>query len=238
MIDDIDLTQPFQGIGADMIAEAAIGVMADPHRGALAGLIPLFSRALKLAQRETSWQQARAAVMWAHAAESAGQAAESLIDRAESDPDRLHLAVSAAAGAATARYPARIVALGRALAGGLLAESETKLDLEQQVIDALSVLERPHLETLVVLEHGDDGVRAALIDGVGLGTLHDRMGYGVAFSRIMSALESGGLATSDPRLFDPAAIASVGSAEHWRPTEFGREVLSRLREAGLQSEQD
>jgi hypothetical protein len=86
----------------------------------------------------------RAEAAWAVAAHEIGEAPEALVSgRGRRRPPAPGYSVGETAS--RSRYPARLVALGRALATGLLSEDDTVLDHEQQTVDALAEIERPHL---------------------------------------------------------------------------------------------
>ena len=82
------------------------------------------------------------------ACEAARMTPRQLERRISSSTTNVDLADAALSGAATAAYEARIVALGRALAAGLLAEDEAVMDVERLVIQAVSDLEASHVRLL------------------------------------------------------------------------------------------
>lgn len=144
-----DKERPFQGVVAESVAGAAIGfAFGGPAGAAAGGLVPLGERLVRLSQTEIFSREARAEAMWAIAGREAGTSRDSLLDAAERDVDRLHMGYSAGQAAATSRYPARVVALGRALAHGICSDDAAELDHWQLVIDAIAAVERPHLVVL------------------------------------------------------------------------------------------
>jgi hypothetical protein len=83
--------------------------------------------------------------------ELGGGGPEALADLAsKSDQTRLLTAMAVDAAARTA-WPARVVALGRVLAAGLIAEDEAKIDEQQLALSAMADMERPHVNLLDLL---------------------------------------------------------------------------------------
>lgn len=68
----------------------------------------------------------------------------------ETEQTRL-LNVNAILGAAGTTWPPKVVALGRVLAAGLIAEDEADIDLQQSAMAAMAELERPHVTLLDLL---------------------------------------------------------------------------------------
>jgi|ERR1022692_3295604 hypothetical protein len=68
----------------------------------------------------------------------------------ETEQTRL-LNVNAILAAADTAWPPKVVALGRVLAAGLIAEDEADIDLQQSALAAMAELERPHVTLLDLL---------------------------------------------------------------------------------------
>lgn len=229
-----ELETPFEGVWADAIAGGAIGFAFGGAAGAAAGaLTPLGARMVKLSQKELFSQESRAAAMWVIAAHEADVDPSDLLDRAESDEVRRHLGYTAADAAVRSRYPARIVALGRALANGIGASDDAELDHWQLIVDALSEVDRPHL---VVLSRFAD-VEDSTLNWQQVKKLN--VEYGASISFLLARLERLGLLhaetvavlSKDGRPGDRERLGA-----HWRLSGFGYAVLDELWRAGGSSE--
>lgn len=229
------------------MAGLAVGFAFGGPLGAIAGaLVPVAERLAKLSFRElrVSHEEAReerAKAAWLIAAKDVGDDAERLLEAASADADRRHLAYSASEGAAEARYPARIVALGRALASGLLATDSASLDHEQQVVDALAAIDRPH----IVLLHDFVNVEGSTTEPVFVRrTLSwpniQRFGsaYGSSLPRLLATLEREGLVHTQTVATlaedDGTPTGHDRAGTFWQITDFGYEVLDRLWQAGVE----
>jgi hypothetical protein len=232
---------PFAGVTRDAIAAAAVGfTFGGPAGGLVGGLTPFAIRLAALSQAEFDGGRDRAVAAWEVAAREVGQAPDVLVRRAEANPDRRHLGYSVGEAASQSRYPERIVALGRALSTGLLTEDSAVLDDEQQMVDALAVIERPHLVLLTSLLHieqlGDGDVSWVPLT-LNWEELQERVPeLKRSLPRLLATVQREGLV----RLDTVSVVApDSGRPEReypgafWRLTPFGLEALARLRQAGL-----
>jgi len=95
--------------------------------------------------------QRRAGDMMTSAAEALGCEPTELADKVvESERARL-LTTTATFGAAQTTWSPRVRALGRALADGLIAEDDAKIDLTDMALAAMTEMERPHVSLLELL---------------------------------------------------------------------------------------
>jgi hypothetical protein len=152
----------------------------------------------------------------------------------------VELAAAAAIGAADARYDARIVALGKALASGILAESADAIDQERIFVEVLSALDRPHVRLLSYMvenekyEGGGPDPRLAVIE--------DLPDISPVFGYLASALERNYLIEQrrklkfrqDWKINGPTNVPE-GMSDRLFVTDFGRQVLDRLVDAGSQT---
>lgn len=242
---------PFEDVWADAIAGAAIGLAFGGPAGAAAGaLTPLGARMFKLAQKELFSQESRAAAMWMIAAHEADVEPGDLLDRAESEEVRRHLGYTAADAAVRSRYPAKIVALGRALANGIGASDDAELDHWQLIVDALSEVDRPHLVVLsrfVNIEDSIDYDENIIDEPVFVRRTLDwqqvkrlNAEYGASISFLLARLERLGLLHAETVAVLSEEDGRPGNEErlgaHWRLSDFGYLVLDELWQAGGSSE--
>lgn len=227
---ELDPVRPFDGLGPDIVAELAIAALAlgaGPAGALLAGLTPLVARGVQLAHRELQAQQQRSAAVWVVAGDRAGLDPVDLMGRADDDADRRHLGYSAAEAGATARYPERIIALGRALADGLLAEDHVTIDREQATIDALAAIERPHLSIMAYLDRAkSNGPYEQNAASEGAIRKQFEPSFGTSLTRVLSCLDREGL----------LEILRLHEEEEWDDyllSDFGNEVLARLRAVAI-----
>jgi hypothetical protein len=231
--DDSLLREPWQGMGPDLLAEGAVAALSLGLAGpsaALAVFTPIFKRSFELAQAERRRRIERAEEMWLHASNTSGRDPLDLIEVADADDDRRHLAYTAGDAAATSRYPERIRALGKALAEGLLAEDDAVLDYQQQVIDALSSVDRPHLailQAMTTTESLGGGLTLSEPTGYTWQGLKEKLpGYRPALRRLLATLEREGLVEVENGTYPGGTLPS------WHPSDFGQDVLARLTAIG------
>ena len=150
--DDEEHGAPGSGSGAAAgIVGTFIGVRLGGTVGALAGagmppyLAPLFERVIGEWRRD---QQKNIAEMAETAATTAALGPEDFGERIGKSPTTRLLTATAAEGAAKTAWPPKVRALGRVLAGGLIADDEARIDLVQLALTAMVDLERPHVMLL------------------------------------------------------------------------------------------
>jgi hypothetical protein len=215
-------------------AGALVDLAAAPAGGPVAAaLTPL----LVWGERAMRRRQTKAAAALAEAAASAEMSADDVLELVDGN-DRLNeLAARALAAAAAATTDAKIRALGRALASGVLAADEATVDAEMLVVDALARLEAAHVRVLDLVSATCQPQRnGVMYRSADLAWTPDLIR--AKYPQIGDALEPV-LAT----LTSLHAIRDVGvGSQGWTPdrptysgTTFGRVLLTRLREAGLES---
>jgi hypothetical protein len=172
------------------------------------------------------------ALMMVDVATSAGDTtAEELLDRADSDDGRIELTMRALAAAARATSDAKIRAIGRALATGVLAADDAIVQHEIYVIDALDRLEAPHVKVLDILS----ATRVPQVSG----QLYKTVELAWPVPAIASKYPQAGAALPSllATLVSIGAITDValGAADYratYETNDFGKLLLERLREAG------
>lgn len=133
---------------------ALVGGVAGGPGGAVAGAAagPAFEPLMRRVWDElVPDSQASAAGVLEAASEHAGIDVEDLADAVLKDEQRRLLAGLALSSGSRTRNRAKIRALGRALAEGVLADDDAKLDQEQLIIRALDDMEAPHIAVLDLL---------------------------------------------------------------------------------------
>lgn len=163
--DDEELAQALDSavpdIGAGVIAAAVAMALPGPA-GLVVGALtpPVMSRVLGRLQERFFQQRATAAeAVLQEAADQLGTDLDGVL-AALTDDSRVQLAGMAVAAGAQTILEDKIVALGRALATGVLADDEALIDEQRLVIGALASLEAPHIRVLrVVAEEWPPGVK-------------------------------------------------------------------------------
>ncbi len=255
MTDDAALDQPGKGLvrnllAPDNVAAAVMGwIGAAGHpAGLLSGLEPIVARVQTLVAAEYQANKQRAAAMWRVAEHEAGRPVAELIDVAASDEDRRFLATSAAAGAEGSRYPARIIAIGKDLAEGLITESLDAVLAEQQIIGAMSALDRHHVVLLRCMALGLPPSGEQLVEHEASEEALCRSLPGVRepFRRLVAVLEREGLAVYRPATNADQSLSEgmrrmavlPGTqrqrSERWVATDFGLTVLRKFRAAAFE----
>jgi len=176
-----------------------------------------------------------------------------LIQAIEQAPGGASLLTRAVEAAATSEYPPSVVAIGRALAEGVVDDG-TRLDEARQFVEALSVVQRPHFVVMWELRadsdvpSGDGSTawvpltlnRAELVEAL-------PSSYRLSLDRLVSTLEreglidrgtSGGafLVSDDPEQRRPQVRDQPDM--YWAITTFGLQALARLVKEGAGAEED
>ena len=132
------------GVG-DRIGGPAGGMLA-------AGLIPygadFFGKVMAEFGKDTG---RRASDMMTSAQETLGCEPDELSDLATKSERARLLTTTATLGAARTIWPGKVQALGRALAAGLIAEDDDKINLTDMALAAMAEMERPHVTLLELL---------------------------------------------------------------------------------------
>ena len=235
------LPTPRPGVLADVVATGALALAAGVGVGpaALAAAAPALQRVFEMATEEHRWRRERAAAMFCVAAAHAGVTPAELAGLASSSPDRSHLAYTASSAAETSRYPHRVLALAEALARGLGSEDEALLDHEQQAVEALASIDRPHLYLMTRMSSPAPGTESARTSSpVSLVELEHLAGnYAESLPRLVATLVREGLVDNER-----VSVVAAGdgkpsplyrhAGEYWRLSPFGLGVLTRLEQIG------
>ncbi|MGW1341380.1 hypothetical protein ACWCOV_10035 [Kribbella sp. NPDC002412] len=244
--DAVGSSEPFAGLVPETLAEAGIGFATGGPIGAAVGAVkPFVTRLIKLSAAELRSGDERVATTWRAAADSSHLDLVDLVDRAMSDPDRQFLGYSASEAARYARTTSKLNVLGQALATGVLAEDEAVLDNEQQVVDALSQIERPHLAVMWALRTDSGAPNGWAPLSLNWEELQAQVpAYRHILPRLLGILDREGLVSRQSTV----TIVPTGegdaprrpgredySGDYWALTQFGLELLSRLYRAGLET---
>lgn len=165
--------------------------------------------------------------------------------RIESDPELTDLAGRCMLAAAETSLDAKLVALGRVLNNVL--EDKATLDLDGLVAEALGAVEPPHLKVLAYLDSHYQSDNGRHVNVYGVHGALPELGLGVR--PILSTLQSrsmvyeevgyGEVSRRNPRtpwLDVKPEIRILRNS--WGITEFGHEILARLRQAADDLTQD
>lgn len=172
---------------------------------------------------------------------------EGLIEAIERAPGGASLLTRAVEAAASAEYPPAVLAIGRALAEGVVDDG-TRLDEARQFVEALSVVQRPHFVVMWQLRTdsdvpSDDGSTAWIPLTLQRAELVEALpsSYRLSLDRLVSTLEreglidrgtSGGafLVSDDPERRRPQVRDQPNM--YWAITTFGLQALARLVKEG------
>lgn len=255
--EDADPADPAAALGGGWLVEgAAAGAVAAAavDYGAVGGVVAavatpavvaLLAKAAEEWRRGSEKRQQRVVT---EAAAWAGLSAEDLLATVVADPALLLLLSRALAAAAGTVLDAKVVALGRALASGALADDPAALQGQALIVDVLARLEAPHVRLLDAVAAGTTR-SGGDVDGpteVDLAaTIHAPVGGGpatggVLLQPLLRTLDGEGLvyqvsigATWEDRVHDEDLPGMQTS--HWAVTGFGRALLELLHEAGRRS---
>ncbi|MFD4992847.1 hypothetical protein ACFWH7_04490 [Cellulosimicrobium cellulans] len=228
--DDEPVALETRGVGAEMLTQGALALAfgAAPSHALLTAIAPFAARALDASARELfGVRLRRVGSMLAAATEAAGSE-ETLADAIAASEETQELAFDTAERAAQSRVPEAVIAMGRALANGLLADG-TKLEESRMVIEALASLTPPHVRVLQVMADGPGrqtelNIAAYLDDG-----------WRDALPRLLAGLEREGLIRERPREDPTFADVKSGQNQLWSMTSMGRRSWEVLREVGSES---
>lgn len=238
-----ELDQPFKGVGSDMVAKAAAGLLIAGPVGAAAGAVePWIARAVSLSITELTGRQPRAVAMWLIASSKSQCSPDELLDRANGHPDKTHLAFTAGEAAGESRYPERIRALGNALAAGLMTTDDAVLDHEQLVAESLAAVERPHLVLMwaMINDQSTPDFNSWVPLQFNWQELCSLAGpYRRPLAKLLAVLVREGMVEMEAVAHTSADDGRPSSEPHighfWRLSDFGREILARLWQEGLRS---
>jgi hypothetical protein len=214
------------GLGASLLVGPRSGAMA----AAVAG--PLLDQLVDLV---AGVRHRQAVAMVQAAVEAADRSVEEFLERITNDPQRLQLFSAAATAAAATAHWAKIQAIGRALAAGVLADSAAAVDEQRILIDRLAGLEELHFQALVVASGDHPSTKERRRDGQphGRGWVPEELlpNSQIAWA-IVSDLESRGLLTDVTRGLSPGEIEANHDyrKRSYIASNTGRRVLELLRD--------
>lgn len=156
---------------------------------------------------------------------------DELLTRAGQDDGRIELTMRALTAAAHASTEAKIRALGRALATGVLANDDTTVERETYIVDALGRLQTPHVRVLDILNEerkpevtgGPSRPSRRAWPTPAIATKYPQAGP--ILPSILATLVSVGAVVD-------VAIGTYDYAAAYETNDFGKELLARLRETG------
>jgi hypothetical protein len=142
--------------GSGSVGGALVGLALGGPEGALAGAAVEPVLAQVVSETLTRRRQ-RAGRALAVAATEVGTTPEALLQQILANERLLDLAAAVVAAASETMLEAKIRALGRALASGVLAHDEAVVDKQRFLVDTLTELDAPHVRVLTQLsvEHED-----------------------------------------------------------------------------------
>lgn len=225
---DDDLIVPdMKNVIPEMVVQAALALSfgVPGPQALLTSIAPFAARALGASAQELTRPRARRVVSMLEAATAEAGGDETLAERISESEEAQELAYDAAAMAGQSRVPAAVVAMGRALAHGLLADG-TKLEESRLLIEALASLTPPHARMLEVLATTEE---VATIDAITARVEEWRE----VLPRLLAGLEREGLARQ--ATVDGGTTwgdLENGRIEEWELTAFGRRALAMLRDVG------
>jgi hypothetical protein len=211
-------------------------LLTDPAGGVIVGAA--VTEAAKLAIERVSGLRGRQVVaMWEVAVQAAEQTHEELLASVTANPHRCQLFAAAVRAAADTALQAKLDAIGRRLALGVMATDDDGIEAQRVIIETLGELELPHWQTLRrITEH---------YEGYG-GPVNER-GDPKAYGWSIEAL-SKGLPSVDPilgsvisvlagrGLIANTAYGGVGyhgpAQDRWIITDYGRDCLAELEQRG------
>jgi hypothetical protein len=207
------------GAAAVGSADPSLAAVAAGAGGAAMLWVPRLMQAVRTFRANNLARTALAAT------ESTGRSLEEIATVASQDPFRQQLTADFLEAASRAAYDAKLLALGRSWAKGVLTPDDAERAREQQFIRSIARLEYPHIRLLDVIS-GDflaAAHRHALVDGwtyeAVIGQLPE---YGPIVVQLASVLTSEGL-VANQTIQNPMVAGT-----QFRITAAGEEVLARI----------
>lgn len=224
--DDEPVALETHGVGAEMLTQGvlALALGAAPVHAFLTTLAPLAARALDASARELTGKRIKRVETMLEAATETAGSDETLAAAIRASEETQELTFETAEAAARSRVPEVVVAMGRALANGLLADG-TKLEESRMVIEALASLTPPHARVLQVMADGP-GRQTELDIAARLDEWRD------VLPRLLAGLEREGLIRERPREDPTFEDMKSGQNQLWSITTMGRRAWDLLREVG------
>ena len=241
-----DGTQP--GLGTQAVTgglAAAAGMRLGGTLGAAAGAAMTPYLVALVDNIRDEWrcdQRENIAIMAEAAAGAADYSPEELGEQMGRSPRTRLLTATAAEAASKTAWAPKVIALGKALAAGLIVEDDTQIDTEQFALGAMAGMERPHVALLDLLVHYWP-VRARTsrdidpLEEVKPLVKGQRRPCGWRLSDILQARRQlAPVLVSVLGMFQMHGLAMEGNGEYgWFGTELGEKVLSYYEQAGAQA---
>jgi hypothetical protein len=191
--------------------------------------------ATDLARRALAWHARNAAEAVEVGMSEAGMEAEEFLRSFAASPARLELLSSVIEAATHATTEEKIRVLGGALAAGALGD-DAVVDVEQLFVRALADLERPHVRLLDQLRQ-DPAHPLEQMRRWSAPELAHNLDLGPAVHPLIAALQRHGLIEQRQNTVPTQRnLQRIPPADvSWSITDFGLQVLDRLRSAGDES---
>jgi hypothetical protein len=222
-------------VGSAVLGVAA-GLVTDSAGGLVIGAAvnqPLRSGL----ERVAGLRGRQAALMYEVACQAANESHDQLLARVIADPHRQQLLWTAVRASADTALEAKLRAVGRRLAAGLMAPDDDGVGVQRVIIETLGDLELPHWQTLDQMTRRYEGY----------GQPRDDTGRSFSYGWTMKALQDH-LPSLTPilgavipvllsrGLIAGTALGSIGydgaPEEKWVVTNFGHGCLAELQERG------
>jgi hypothetical protein len=134
----------------------ATGLLTDPAGGLIVGAAA--TEAAKTTMERVSGFRGRQVVaMWEIAVKAAEQTHDELLTRVTADPHRRQLFAAAVRAAADTALQAKLDAIGRRLAMGVMAADHDGVEVQRLIIETLGDLELPHWQALRQMDQVYEG---------------------------------------------------------------------------------
>jgi hypothetical protein len=210
----------------------ATSLLTDPAGGLIVGAAA--TEAVKMAIERVSGLRGRQVVaMWEVAVQAAEQTHDELLASVTADPHRRQLFAAAVRAAADTALQAKLDAIGRRLAMGVMAADDDGIELQRVIIETLGDLELPHWQTLQKMAQAYEGY------GEPVNPTGTRKAYGWTtqdlrdhLPRLVPILGSVIRILAGRGLIEDTAIGTLDYMPRWVVTDFGRDCLADLEERG------
>jgi hypothetical protein len=235
-MDDSKDSQDRQLELASVVFGAALGwgagLLTDPAGGVVVSAVA--AHATKTAiDRVSGFRGRQVAAMWEIAVQAAGQTHDELLARVTADGHRRQLFAAAVRAAADTALQAKLEAIGRRLALGVMAADENGVEVQRVIIETLGDLELPHWQTLRQITRHYEGY------GEPVNAEGRERAHGWTMEAVRNHLPSlapilvGVIPVLEGRgLIANTAIGTLDYVARWVVTDLGRDCLAELEERG------
>ena len=207
-------------------------LLTDPAGGLIVGAAA--TEAAKMAIERVSGLRGRQVVaMWEVAAQAAEQTHDELLASVTADPHRRQLFAAAVRAAADTALQAKLDAIGRRLAMGVMAADHDGVEVQRLIIETLGDLELPHWQALRQMDqvyegYGEpvDATGSRRANGWTMEALQDHL------PRLTPILGSVIRVLAGRGLIEDTAIGTFDYMPRWVVTDLGRDCLAELEERG------